>query len=269
MSFADRLIIKPGSKVNLAKHDPDETCGFDKDEAESRLDAHRKRLFELQELLYAENKHSLLVVLQAMDTGGKDGVIRHVMTGMNPIGVQITSFKKPTPEELDHDFLWRIHKAVPRIGEVGVFNRSHYEDVLVVRVHELVPRKVWSDRYEQINQFEELLSCNGVTIVKFFLHISKNEQIERLKARLEDPSKHWKFSHGDLDERKLWNDYQRAYQDAISKCSTEHAPWFIIPANRKWFRNLAVAEVLVETLEGLKMRHPKPAFDVAKVVLEE
>lgn len=264
MNFTDQFRIKPGSKVSLAQHDPDETLGFEKDDAEKRLESNRDKLRDLQELLYAENKHALLVVLQATDTGGKDGVIRHVMTGMNPMGVKVHSFKQPTPHELDHDFLWRIHNAVPGKGEVGVFNRSQYEDVLVVRVRKLVPEKIWRDRYDQINEFERLLSCNDVKILKFFLHISKEEQFERLQARLMDSHKQWKFAPGDLDERKLWDQYTRAYEDMLEKCSTDVAPWFVIPANKKWFRNLAVSEVLIEALKGLRMKPPELSYDVAK-----
>ena len=264
MNITDQLRIKPGSKVTLAKHDPDATYGFDKEEAEAQLNVNRDTLRDLQELLYAENKHALLVVLQAIDTGGKDGVIRHVMTGMNPMGVKVHSFKAPTPHELDHDFLWRIHNAVPGKGEVGVFNRSQYEDVLVVRVRKLVAEKIWRDRFDQINEFERLLSCNNVTILKFFLHISKDEQLERLKSRLKGPSKQWKFSPGDLEERKLWNQYTHAYEDALGKCSTQYAPWFVVPANKKWFRNLAVSEVVIDALKALRMKYPKPAYDVRK-----
>lgn len=264
MNFTDQFRIKPGSKVSLAKHDPDHTPGFNRNDGEARLETNRDKLRGLHELLYAENKHALLVVLQAMDTGGKDGVIRHVMSGLNPVGVKVHSFKQPTPQELGHDFLWRIHNAVPAKGEVGLFNRSQYEDVLVVRVHKLVSEKIWRDRYEQINEFERLLSCNNVTILKFFLHISKEEQLERLEARLANPQKQWKFSPGDLAERKLWSQYMRAYQDAIERCSTSHAPWFIVPSNKKWFRDVAISEILVDALQGLRMKYPKPDYDVRK-----
>jgi len=203
-----------------------------------------------------------------MDASGKDGTIRHVMYGVNPQVCSVTSFKAPTSEELDHDFLWRIHNAVPPRGEIGIFNRSHYEDVLIVRVHDLVPKTVWSARYEQINDFEKMLSKNNVTILKFFLHISKDEQKERLQERLNDPTKNWKMNPEDLKERELWDDYQKAYEVAIEKCSTKYAPWYIIPANKKWFRNIAVSEIIIETLENLKMKFPKPAFDPSTIVVE-
>jgi PPK2 family polyphosphate:nucleotide phosphotransferase len=223
---------------------------------------------ELQELLYASKKRALLIVLQAIDAGGKDGTIRHVMSGVNPQSCQVTSFKAPTAEELGHDFLWRIHQRVPIKGFFGIFNRSHYEDVLVVRVHDLVPKAVWSRRYDYINGFERVLDDGGVTILKFFLHISKDEQKKRFEDRLRDPAKMWKATLQDLEERKLWEKYRKAFEDAISKCSTEVAPWYVIPADRKWFRNLAVSEVIVQTLEAMDLKYPKPAFDTSKVVIK-
>ena len=269
MKFSKRFVVKPSGKMKLSEWDPDETAGFDSKKAARSLTAKNlKRLAELQYLLYAESKRALLVVLQAMDAGGKDGTIRHVMGPMNPQSCRVTSFKAPTEEELAHDFLWRIHKAVPRKGEIGIFNRSHYEDVLVVRVHDLVPRSVWSKRYAQINDFEKMLANNGVHILKFYLHISRDEQLERFRARLAEPDKHWKANPKDFDERKYWDDYMRAFEAALSRCSTPHAAWFIIPANRKWFRNLAVSEILVETLESLDMKFPKPAFDVSQLKVE-
>jgi len=207
-------------------------------------------------------------VLQGMDTAGKDGTIRRVMSGINPRDCRVVSFKAPSQEELDHDFLWRVHRECPRRGEIGVFNRSHYEDVLIVRVRGLVKKEVWSARYDQINRFEQHLAENGTRIVKFFLHISKAEQKERLEARLADPSKNWKMNPTDLEERKLWDDYQRAYEDAISRCSTAHAPWFIIPADKKWFRDLAVSSIMVEMLEGMDLRYPKAEFDSSKIKVE-
>ena len=219
--------------------------------------------------LYAESKHRLLIVLQAMDTGGKDGVIRHVMSGVNPQGCQVTSFKVPTAEELAHDFLWRIHQQVPRRGYIGIFNRSHYEDVLVVRVHDLVPKKVWQQRYEQINQFEKLLSETGTTILKFFLHISKDEQKRRLEARRDTPEKQWKFSLGDLKEREYWDDYMDAYEDALTRCSTRWAPWYIVPANQKWYRNLVVARTIVKTLESFDMKYPEPEKGIETAVVPD
>jgi len=227
-----------------------------------------ERLEELQELLYAEHKHKVLIVLQAMDTGGKDGTIRHVFEGVNPQGVRVASFKKPTLEELDHDFLWRVHKQVPGKGEIVIFNRSHYEDVLVVRVHNLAPKEVWSKRYDHINGFERMLVDEGTTILKFFLHIDLDEQKERLQARLDEPNKRWKFNPDDLEERKLWPKYVKAYEDAISKTSTSWAPWYIVPANRKWYRNLVVGTVVIEALEDLNMRHPEPQFDPADIKIE-
>ena len=226
------------------------------------------RLAKLQEMLYAEDRRSVLIILQAMDAGGKDGTIKHVMSGLNPQGCEVTSFKVPSAEEADHDFLWRIHKAVPRRGNIGIFNRSHYEDVLVVRVHNLVPREVWKERYDQINRFEKLLSEMSVVILKFFLHISKEEQRKRFQERLKDPSKNWKFSELDLKERELWEDYQAAYEDALSKCSTEWAPWYVIPANHKWYRNWSVARTIVDTLESLKLSFPVARTDLSKIQIK-
>jgi PPK2 family polyphosphate:nucleotide phosphotransferase len=263
------LIVKPGTKVKLSDVDPDDTAGIkNKGEALEVVERNRLKLEELHTLLYAENKHSLLIVLQGMDASGKDGTIRHVMNGINPQGCEVTSFKVPSAEELDHDFLWRIHKAVPPKGDIGIFNRSHYEEVLVVRVHNLVPREVWSERYKQINRFEQILSENQVKILKFFLHISKDEQKKRLRERLADPAKNWKMSLQDLKERELWKDYMEAYEDALTECSTEWAPWFIIPANNKWFRNLAVSEIIIEALESFDMKYPKLSFDPRKVVIK-
>lgn len=263
-------LVEPGKKIKLAERDPQDTGDFKggKEDGLKEIVKLNEKLQELQEVLYAEGKHKVLVVLQAMDTGGKDGAIRRVFDGVNPQGVKVASFKVPTPEEMAHDYLWRVHKVAPANGELVIFNRSHYEDVLVVRVHNYVPKEVWSKRYEQINAFEKLLAENGTTILKFFLHISKDEQKERLQARLDDPTKHWKFSLGDLGERKLWDDYQAAYEDALNKTSTEHAPWYVVPANRKWYRDLVISKVLVETLEGLKMKYPEPKDDLSGVVIE-
>ena len=269
MNYSRKFQVKPKAKVGLADHDPSTTGGIkDKADAKEQLAANVARLDELQYLLYAENKHALLIVLQAMDAGGKDGTIRHVMGAINPQGCRVTSFKAPSAEELDHDFLWRIHQAVPAKGEIGIFNRSHYEDVLVVRVHDLVPKAVWSERYDAINRFEANLAANGVTLLKFFLHVSKDEQKERFQERINTPHKHWKVNPGDLEERKRWDDYMRAYEAALSRCSTRHAPWFIIPANKKWFRNLAISQIIVEALEDLKMKFPPPMCDVSKLVID-
>jgi len=262
-----KLLVKPGSKVKLADHDPGATHGCTKEQALVELDKNRARMSVLQEVLYAQRRHALLIVLQAIDAGGKDGTIRTVMSGVNPQGCSVTSFKVPTDEEMGHDFLWRIHKAIPIKGQIGIFNRSHYEDVLIVRVHDLVPKSLWSLRYAHINDFERELSDHGVKILKFFLHISKDEQKRRFEARLADRSKLWKVNPLDFEERKRWDDYIAAFQDALSKCSTECAPWHIIPANKKWFRNLAVSQIVVEVLESLKMAYPKPKFDPAKVVI--
>ena len=267
-TIRETLGVEPGRKVKMSRLDPDDTMGFGgKEQAAAIIQKNLQRLFDLQFRLYAENKHAVLIVLQAMDAGGKDGTIRHVMTGLNPQGCSVTSFKVPSAEEMDHDFLWRIHKAVPPRGELGIFNRSHYEEVLVVRVHELVPKPVWSTRYDQINAFEKHLTENNVTIVKFFLNISKDEQKKRIQARIDDPQRNWKLAPGDFEERKRWDDYMRAYEDVLSRCSTPHAPWYAIPSNHKWFRNLAVSQILIEILEGLKMKFPPPTMDVSKIKL--
>jgi len=263
-------IVKPGSRVDLSQWNPNDTSKFPegKQEAKEVIDKLNDRLEGLQELLYAQGKHKVLVVLQAMDTGGKDGTIRHVFDGVNPQGVKVASFKVPTAEELAHDYLWRVHKHTPGKGEIVIFNRSHYEDVLVVRVHGLVPPEIWARRFQHINAFEQLLADEGTTILKFYLHIDLEEQKERLQARLDDPNKHWKFSLGDLDERKLWPEYTKAYEDVLSKTSTEFGPWFIVPANHKWYRNYVVAKTIVETLEKLKMSYPEPKDDLSEVVIE-
>ena len=265
-NFTKELMVQPGKKVKLHKYDADDTLGREKDDnAKRSLEKALKRVGELQYLLYAEKKHALLLVLQGMDTAGKDGTIRHVMSGVNPQGCRVTSFKVPSAEEAEHDFLWRIHKAVPEKGEIGIFNRSHYEDVLVVRVHDLVPKEVWSKRYDEINTFEAYLAANDVRILKFFLHISKDEQKKRMMERIDDRNKRWKISEADFKERKFWDDYVAAYEDALTRCSTKEAPWFIIPANKKWFRNLAISHIVAETLEGLKMKFPPPSVDVKKL----
>ncbi|MFZ0637899.1 MAG: polyphosphate kinase 2 family protein [Candidatus Acidiferrales bacterium] len=263
MDFRKQLVVPRGEKVKLSKYDPDNTLGLEKGAAaDAKLEKAVKQLDTLQLTLYAEKKHALLAVFQAMDAGGKDGTIRQVMSGLNPQGCRVTSFKQPSAEEAAHDFLWRMHKAVPEIGEIGIFNRSHYEDVLVVRVHDLVPKEIWSKRYDEINHFEKFLTENRVTIVKFFLHISKEEQKKRFLERIDDADKRWKISLTDFAERKYWDDYQEAYTDILRRCSTDEAPWYIIPANKKWFRNLAVSRILVETLDDLKMKFPKPSVDI-------
>lgn len=249
-------LVEPGSDVSLDAYGTADTGGMTKKEARELLRGLKKRLNELQELLHATEKHALLVVLQGMDTSGKDGVIKHVMSAFNPQGYRVTGFKVPTRQELAHDFLWRVHRATPGRGMVGIFNRSHYEDVLVVRVENLVPEAVWRRRYEAINRFEEILSESGVVILKFFLHISREEQRERLQDRLRDPHDHWKFRMGDLKARAKWGEYKAAYEEALSKCSTEYAPWYVIPADRKWYRNLAVSRIVSETLGALDMKWP-------------
>jgi PPK2 family polyphosphate:nucleotide phosphotransferase len=265
-----QFLVPPNTQVNLSDFDPDYSGGYtSKGETKAELKRNGKRLQELQEVLWAEGKHSLLIVLQAMDAGGKDGTIKHVMRGVNPQGCQVTSFKVPTEEELDHDYLWRVHKATPRRGYIGIFNRSHYEDVLVVRVHNLVPEEVWRQRYEQINHFERLLADTGTTILKFFINISKEEQKERFEARLQDPRKNWKFSMGDVKERGYWDDYMRAFEEALSRCSTPWAPWYVIPANHKWYRNLVVSQIIIETLEKLDMRFPPPLSDAGEIVIPD
>ncbi len=263
-------MVKPGTRVDLGAIDPDfhEDLSKRDPEVKERLDGARDTMRGLQERLYAEGAQSLLIVLQAMDTGGKDGTIRHVMRGLNPAGVHVASFKVPTPPELAHDFLWRVHQHVPCKGQIGVFNRSHYEDVLVVRVHDLVPEETWRRRYDQINEFEELLAETGTRIIKLFLYISKDEQKERLQARLDNPDKHWKFSVADLKERGRWDDYIAAYEDALTHCSTEAAPWFVIPANRKWYRNMVVAEIIAETLREMDPQFPAVDFDPGQIVIE-
>jgi PPK2 family polyphosphate:nucleotide phosphotransferase len=266
----ERYRVAPGNQVNLDKWNPKDDGAFeaDKEKANHRLEELNGRLESLQELMYAEHKHKLLIVLQATDTGGKDGTIRHVFEGVNPQGVRVANFKAPTAEELDHDYLWRVHRQVPGKGEMVIFNRSHYEDVLIVRVHNLVPREVWERRYAQINDYEHMLSEEGTTILKFFLHIDKDEQKERLQARLDEKEKRWKFNVADLNERKYWTEYQKAYEDMLSKTSTKWAPWYIVPANHKWYRNLVVATVIVDTLEALDMHYPEPQEDLDKIKIE-
>jgi PPK2 family polyphosphate:nucleotide phosphotransferase len=265
--------LKPiiaGSDTRLRKIDPDSTCGFSGDKAETTAvtAALTARMVQLQEELHAEHKHKVLVVFQAMDTGGKDGATRKVFSGLNPQGVRVTSFKAPTVAELDRDYLWRVHEHVPAKGEIAIFNRSHYEDVLITRVHGWIDKKTCENRYRHIVEFERMLAEEGTTILKFFLHISKDEQKRRLQERLDDPAKHWKFNPGDLEERKLWDDYQDAYQAVLRETSREQAPWYIVPANRKWLRDLYVSQVLVNALAGLGMRYPKPAPGLDKIKIK-
>ena len=266
--LAGQLAVKPGSTVHLKDWDPAATFGWTKDTAATRTAEDLVRLASLQERIWAERRHPVLVVLQGIDAAGKDGTIGHVMTALNPQGAPVTGFGVPTSTELAHDYLWRAHSAMPRKGEIGIFNRSYYEDVLVVRVHNLVPKQVWTRRFGQINDFERMLAQEGTTVVKFFLLIDHDEQRRRLQARYDDPTKRWKFKMTDLDERKLWDDYMTAFQDALGRCSTDTAPWYVIPANRKWFRNLAVSEILVDRLEALKPAYPISADLPPDLVIE-
>jgi PPK2 family polyphosphate:nucleotide phosphotransferase len=274
MSLRDTLRINPGHDVNLVDIDAEGTPGLPdgvkrpKAWARDQLAEVGKRLAVRQEQLFAEAKTaespaSALLVLQAMDCGGKDGTVKKVAGTMNPQGLTVVSFGKPTPEELSHDFLWRIRRALPPAGRIGVFNRSHYEDVLVVRVHSLVPKRTWQARYTKINDFEKELTEGGMRILKVMLHISADEQRERLVQRLGDPTKYWKYNPGDIDERGRWNDYQAAYVDALARCSTDTAPWYVVPANRKWYRDWAVATLLSETLDDMGLAYPPADFDVA------
>jgi PPK2 family polyphosphate:nucleotide phosphotransferase len=266
MDLSKHCIVRPGSKLRLKHRDPDDTFGKKRDDK-----AHEKtlrRLRELQHLLYADKRYALLIILQALDAGGKDGTIRNVMSGVNPQGCEVVSFKAPTTEELAHDFLWRIHRATPNRGNIGIFNRSHYEDVLIVRVHGLVPKEVWHRRYRQINEFEQMLTENGVTILKFFLHISREEQRRRFEARIQDSSRNWKLSLPDFEERQHWDDYTAAYEEALHRCSTAWAPWYVIPSNKKWFRNCVVADLVVNALDHMRLKYPPPTVDVSKVILD-
>jgi PPK2 family polyphosphate:nucleotide phosphotransferase len=263
LSFSEHFRVHPGNDVDLgaidsAYHGKQQ----DKDEARKMIRHLGRRLQELQYCLYAENRHSLLICLQAMDAGGKDGVIRHVFGYMNPQGCRVQGFKTPTETERARDFLWRVHRVVPASGEVVIFNRSHYEDVLIARVHELVPRAVWEQRYDRINEFEGLLRDSGTHVLKFFLHISPEEQLRRFKKRLRDPQRQWKISEADYTERRYWTDYQCAYEEALGRCSTAAAPWYIIPADHKWFRNLVVSQIVVDYLESLDIRFPPPVVDL-------
>ena len=259
--------IKPDQSLNLSAIDADGPKDrLTKPEARKLLKANIKRLDELQQTMYAEHKHSLLVVFQGLDASGKDGVIRRVFSGVNPAGCRVKSFKEPTPEALNHDFLWRIHRDAPEKGMIAVFNRSHYEDVLIVRVHNLVDKSVWSKRFDFINEFERLLSVdNNTHILKFFLHISKDEQLERFGKRLNNPAKNWKISDADYAERKHWDAYTQAFEEAISRTTTLAAPWFVIPSNRKWFRDLAVSQIIADRLAAIDMKMPKPSVDMEEI----
>jgi PPK2 family polyphosphate:nucleotide phosphotransferase len=266
MDYAKKFIVKPGTKVRLSKIDPSFKGKHEShEEATPAIAKHLQRLEKLQYLLYADGDKSLLVVLQALDAAGKDGVVRHVFSGVNPQGTAVFGFKQPSKEELAHDFLWRAHLRTPAKGEIVIFNRSHYEDVLVVRVHKLVPQSVWSKRYDLINDFEKLLTENGTRILKFYLHISPQEQLARFAQRLEDPARNWKISESDYSERKLWPEYVTAYEDAMTLTSTKHAPWFVIPANHKWFRDLAVSQIIADTMEDMGLKLPPAQVNIADI----
>lgn len=266
MNYGNQFRIRPGHKLRLGKID----AGYKgRHEAEAvaavEIEHYRHKMAKMQSLLYAEKKRSVLIVLQALDAGGKDGTVNHVLSVLNPQGARVVGFKQPTAEELAHDFLWRVHPQVPAKGEIVIFNRSHYEDVLVTRVHKLIDKPVWEDRYKRIRQFEDNLVANGTHILKFFLHISKEEQLARFAQRLEDPQRNWKISESDYAERAYWDDYTAAFEDAIMATTTKSAPWFVVPANHKWFRNLAVSQIIADTMEGLHMAYPQPKVDLADI----
>ena len=262
------LTVEPGKEIHLAEFDAAYHAGLDKADAERMTHEHVLAIAPLAARLYAEDRRALLIILQGIDASGKDGTIRHVMHGVNPQSCQITPFKAPSEDELQHDYLWRIHNAVPRKGNIGIFNRSQYEDIVTVRVRKLAPEEVWSRRYDHINHFERLLADEYLTIIKIFLHISKGEQRKRLQKRLDNPDKRWKFRLGDLDDRKLWDEYQEAYSDALTKCNTQHAPWYIVPADRKWYRNLVIGQLVRETLEKMNPRFPEATENLEGIVVE-
>lgn len=263
-----RYRVNPDENMRLADVDTDACEHYrKKKDVEEELAHQRDRLAKLQERLYAENQRSMLIVLQAMDTGGKDGTIKHVFQGINPQGCRVWSFKTPSQEELSHDFLWRYHQRTPQRGMITIFNRSHYEDVLIVRVKNLIPEEVWRQRYHTLNEFEHMLTLNNIVVIKFFLHISKDEQKRRLESRLADPDKRWKFSINDVNERKLWDAYQAAYEDAINNCSTAYAPWYVVPADKKWYRNLVIARAIADTLEAMNPQYPAAASSLENIVI--
>jgi PPK2 family polyphosphate:nucleotide phosphotransferase len=266
MDCREKFVIEPGRKVRLSDIDPSFSGKHEShEEALPEIQKHVQRMAELQYLLYADGAQSLLIVLQALDAAGKDGTIRHLFTGMNPQGTSVFGFKQPSAVEAAHDFLWRAHSRTPGKGEVVIFNRSHYEDVLVVRVHKLAPREVWSKRYDLINDFEEMLRQNGTRVLKFFLHISPEEQLARFKRRLDDPSRNWKISEGDYSERELWPQYVEAYEDAMALTSNKHAPWYVIPANHKWFRDLAISQIVVDTIAEMGLKLPPTRVDLTDI----
>lgn len=266
MAYRKAFMVEPGSKVNLDKIDPAGTGKHESHEkAAAEIQEHLERLAKAQYLLYADAGQALLIVLQGIDASGKDGTIGHLFSGMNPLGVKVTRFSPPTPEEAARDFLWRVHAKTPAKGEIMIFNRSHYEDVLVARVHKLVAKPVWSKRYKLIDGFEKLLARNGTRILKFYLHISQEEQLKRFKQRLDDPTRQWKISEADYAERALWPKYKDAYEDALALTSTDYAPWFIVPSDRKWFRNLAISEIVADAMDAMKLKLPAPRVDLAKI----
>jgi PPK2 family polyphosphate:nucleotide phosphotransferase len=266
LDYRKKFRVKPNQKLRLSKLDPSFTGEHKSDAmAKEATERARAKLARGQNLLYAEHKHSILVVLQAMDAGGKDGTIKHVFSGVNPQGVRVARFNQPTPTELAHDFLWRVHPHAPRRGEIAIFNRSHYEDVLITRVHKLIDKATWTRRYREIRDFEALLFHSGTTILKFFLHISKEEQLARFAQRLDDPGRNWKISEADYAEREFWDDYLEAYEDAIRATSTREAPWYVIPANAKWFRNLAVSQIIADAMADLDLAYPPPSVNLAEI----
>lgn len=266
MSEFKKFRVKPDKKLKLADIDANYKGKHEsKEQALEEIERYRARIAELQIKLYAEKKQSLLIVLQALDAAGKDGTVNHVISSLNPQGARVVGFKQPSDIDLAHDFLWRIHIHTPVKGEITVFNRSHYEDVLVTRVHQLIDKPTWKSRYKRIREFEKLLLDNNTHILKFFLHISKEEQLERFARRIEDPARNWKISNSDYSERELWDDYTKAYEDAISTTTTKKAPWFVIPANHKWYRNLAVSKIIVDTLESMNLDFPAPTVDLTEI----
>jgi len=263
----DELLVKPGKKIDLKKFNTEYTGKYrSREEAEKKLQSIHEELLDIQYKFFADNRHAVLFVLQGIDASGKDGICRHVFSALDPQGTQVTSFKAPSAEELDHEYMWRIHKAIPNYGNIGVFNRSYYEDVLVVRVRDIVPEKIWKRRYHQMVEFEKYLHENNVHVVKLFIHISKKEQEERFLERLLDPKKNWKFSADDLRERQYWGKYMDAFEDMLEETSTDFAPWYVIPGDKKWFRNIAVAEIVLDTLENLPLKYPEPSKDVLRYV---
>ena len=266
--LSSRFIVKPGNSVKLSQINPSYTEGLNEDNVKEALKENAKKISDLQHVLSAESKQSLLIILQGMDTSGKNGTIRHVMSRINPQGCEVTAFNVPCREEASHDFLWRIHQNIPPKGSIGIFHRSQYEDVLVPRIKRLVPVNIWKTRYEQINNFEKMLSENGVTILKFFLHISKQEQKRRLIERITIPKKQWKLNPSDIKEREYWDKYKRAYEDVLNKCSTEWAPWYVIPSNNKWFRNFAISQIVAEAMEKMNMQYPEASIDMSEIEIQ-